>query len=289
MIRVKRINKEDVKPVQFINEVEDTRPVKGRDIFPEIYANIFFCARKKSGKSCAIYHTIKYCATTETRVIAFVSTLNRDPTWRSIEDLCEKMGVPFDGYTSIKDPETKEDILDTIVKTLEATSEKPASDTIAAASSKQLIVMDSDPAPESKKKKKKPKEKAPKIIFIFDDLSGELQAPSVTQLMKKNRQFKSKLIIASQYWNDVSLQARKQIDYVLLYRGLAQSLAKLEDIYKNCDLSVPFEVFVQIYRYCTAVKFHFMWIDVVNSEFRKDFSHRIELPKDDANDPDRQA
>lgn len=289
MIRVKRINKEAVKAVKFIDEEEDKRPVKGADIFPEIYANIFLCARKKSGKSCVIYHTIQHCATTETRVIAFSSMLNRDPTWRAIEDLCKTMKIQFDGFTSIKDPETKEDILDTIVKTLEATSEKVET-AAAAAPSKQLIITDSDPAPESKNsRRKRPKEKAPKIIFIFDDLSGELKAPSVTQLMKKNRHLKSKLIIASQYWNDVDLQARKQIDYVLLYRGLAQSLDKLEDIYKNCDLSVPFEVFVQIYRYCTAVKFHFMWIDVVNSEFRKDFSHKIELPKDDADEPDRQA
>ena len=67
MIRIKRINKEDVKPVRFHDEVDDPRPIKGRDIFPEIYANIFFCARKKSGKSCAIFHTIQHCATRKTR------------------------------------------------------------------------------------------------------------------------------------------------------------------------------------------------------------------------------
>ena len=286
MIRVKLINKEDVQPVAFINDVEDKRPVKGRDIFPEIYANIFFCARKKSGKSCAIYHTIKHCATTETRVIAFVSTLNRDRTWASIEELCNQMKVSFTGFTSIKDPETKEDILDTIVKELEATSEVQAQEEEEAAPRPaSALIMQDDEEPRAQKKKKRPKEKAPRIIFVFDDLSGELESPSVTALMKKNRHFKTKVIIASQYWNDVSLQARKQIDYVLLYKGLAQSLAKLEDIYKNCDLSIPFELFVKLYRFCTAEHYHFMWIDVVNSEFRKDFSHKIEIPKDTDDDP----
>ena len=55
-------------------------------------------------------------------MIAFCSTIHRDPSWRSIQKLCEDMKVDFTGYTSIKDPETKEDILDTIVKTLEQSS-----------------------------------------------------------------------------------------------------------------------------------------------------------------------
>ena len=83
--------------------------------------------------------------------------------------------------------------------------------------------------------------------------------------------------MSSQYWNDIPLQGRKQIDYVLLYRGLSQSLTKLEDIYKNLDLSIPFELFVELYRFCTAQRFNFMYIDVVNSMFRKNFSHLIQL------------
>jgi len=285
MIKVKRINKEDVTPVKFVDVVEDPRPIKGRDIFPEIYANIFFCARKKSGKSCAIHHTIKNCATSETRVIAFVSTLHRDPTWRSIQKLCQDMNVDFTGYTSIKDPETKEDILDTIVKHLEQTTgdEKEADD--IDRTKPGIILCADDLAPHSKSRKpKRPKEQAQKIIFVFDDLSGELQTPSFTSFLKKNRQFKAKTIIASQYWNDIALQARKQLDYVLLYRGLAQSLDKLTDIYKNCDLSIKFDMFLDIYRFCTKERFHFMYIDVVNSEFRRDFSHKLELPKEHEDD-----
>jgi len=287
MIKVKRINKEDVTPVKFVDVVEDLRPVRGRDIFPEIYANSFFCARKKSGKSCAIYHTIKNCATSETRVIAFVSTLHRDPTWRSIQKLCQDMKVDFTGYTSIKDPETKEDILDTIVKHLEQTTGEDKEE--EEARPKQGIILCADDLIQhsGQRKRKKPKERAPKIIFIFDDLSGELQSPSVTVLLKKNRHFMCKVLMASQYWNDIALQARKQIDYVLLYRGLAQSLDKLTDIYKNCDLSVKFDMFLDIYRFCTKEKYHFMYIDVVNSEFRRDFSHKLELPKENEDEDER--
>lgn len=284
MIGLKRINKEDVKPVKFIDEVDDPRPVRGRDLFPEVYANIFFCARKKSGKSCAIAHIIDKCSTIETRVIAFVSTLRRDPTWRTIEAMCQEKRIDFTGYTSIKDEATKEDILGTIVRTLEETTgeDKEKEENSTQLPRHCIARINEDMVLE--KKPKKPKEKAPKIIFVFDDLSGELQSPSVTQLLKKNRHFKCKVLMSSQYWNDIPLQGRKQIDYVLLYRGLSQSLSKLEDIYKNLDLSIPFELFVELYRFCTAKRFNFMYIDVVNSQFRKNFSHAIQLPNEEERD-----
>jgi hypothetical protein len=107
--------------------------------------------------------------------------------------------------------------------------------------------------------------------------------------MKKNRWFKSKILIASQYWNDIDLQARKQIDYVLLYRGLAKSLNKLQEIYRNCDLDVPFEMFLELYRYATAKKHHFLYINVVDSTFRKYFTHELHVPNDDDDEePERE-
>ena len=314
MIKIERINKEDVQAVEFVDEKKDHREVLGKDLFSEQYANIFFCARKKSGKSCAIAHIIDKCANSETRIIAFVSTLNRDPTWRAIEKSCAKRNIPFTGYTSLKDELTKTDILADIVMTLEESTGEEKAEERHEIGTRSVAYMNEwsslhEPKPRcmallnvlddprtNPQKKKKEKYKAPKLIFIFDDLSGELLSPSVTQLLKKNRHFKCKTLISSQYFNDLSLPARKQLDYVLLYRGLAQSIDKMRDIYRNLDLSVPFETFVQVYRYCTAKpkkkegqdakewarkNYSFMYIDVVNSEFRKNFSHRIVLPAED--------
>lgn len=282
-LKIEQINQEVVKPVKFINEDEDKRPVAGANLFPEIYANIFLCARKKSGKSCVIYKTIEDCATSETRVIAFVSTLLRDPTWAAIEDLCKKKKVKFTGFTSIKDPSTGEDILDGIVHMLEDTPEEKPANKIPS-----MPVFGLGLKPD-KEKDKRPKEKAPKIIFIFDDLSQEISSPSLTALMKKNRQFRTKIVIASQNWNDLQLQARKQIDYILLWPGFKQSLGKLEEIYRNADLSIPLDLFINLYRFCTRQLHHFMWIDVVHSEFRKDFSHKIVIPKEGDNEEEPEA
>jgi hypothetical protein len=131
------------------------------------------------------------------------------------------------------------------------------------------------------KKRKPPKYRAPKFIFCFDDIGDELQYPSVTTLMKKNRHFKCKLLIASQNFNDLALQARKQLDYFLVWKGFGSSKAKLEEIYRNLDLSVSFPTFVGLYRFATKEKYCWLYVDVVYSLFRKNFSHALEPPKEE--------
>ena len=290
-LSIKRINNEEVKPVKFVEEDKDKRPIAGASIFPEIYSTIFFCARKKSGKTCAVAHIIDKCAIKETKVIAFVSTLHRDPTWRAIEHMCEKKGIDFTGYTSIRDDSSKEDILGTIMTTLEEIRHDE-NDKLKESSQPQAIADlptlgyddESSIATSKQKKPKKPKFKGPEIIFVFDDLSGELQTPSLVQLLKKNRHFRCKVLISSQYWNDIPLQGRRQMDYVLLFKGLSQSPGKLKEIYDNCDLPVPFEVFTGIYKFCTAERFNFMYLNVPQGEFRKNFTYRIDLPKEHQED-----
>ena len=71
MIKVRKVNNEEVKPVQV---QIDTRKVKGMDISTEAYANIFLCAKKKSGKTSAIFHMLKEFAGKDTTIYAFVST-----------------------------------------------------------------------------------------------------------------------------------------------------------------------------------------------------------------------
>ena len=283
-LSIKRINNEDVKPVESVEVDKDKRPVAGASLFPEIYSNIFFCARKKSGKTCAIAHIIDKCATKETRIIAFVATIHRDPTWRAIEQMCEKKGIEFTAYTSIKDTHTREDILQSIVDVLKAEHEARLSgeDTEPQNTIADLPTLGYEHDTidiKRQRKPRKPKFKAPQIIFVFDDLSGELKTPSLIELLKMHRHFKSKVIISSQYWNDIALDGRKQIDYVLLFKGLGQSIAKLKEIYDNCDPPVSFEVFLDIYRFCTAEQFNFMYI-TRSGEFRKNFTFQIGVPKE---------
>jgi hypothetical protein len=56
-IILKQTNNQIVKAIPIPNV--DTRPIKGFDLIQELYANIFLCARKKSGKTSVIFKLIK--------------------------------------------------------------------------------------------------------------------------------------------------------------------------------------------------------------------------------------
>jgi hypothetical protein len=112
---------------------------------------------------------------------------------------------------------------------------------------------------EIKIKKRKPKYVAPKYIFIFDDLSSELKDPIISQLVKKHRHFKSKVILSSQYILDIDQQSRRQMDYFILFGGINKD--KLNMIYVNADLSISEDEFNKLYHYATTEKYNFLYMN----------------------------
>ena len=60
MISLKQINKQYVEAIPIPDE--DLRPILGADIVEEVYSNIFLCARKKSGKTSAVFKILKECS-----------------------------------------------------------------------------------------------------------------------------------------------------------------------------------------------------------------------------------
>ena len=82
MFSLQQINKQKVKAIPIPDE--DKRPIKGFDICEEVYANIFLCAKKNSGKTSAIFKIAKECATKKTVVIIFCSTAYKDKNWIEI-------------------------------------------------------------------------------------------------------------------------------------------------------------------------------------------------------------
>jgi hypothetical protein len=49
----------------------------------------------------------------------------------------------------------------------------------------------------------------------------------------------------------------------------------LEQIYRNADLSVSFEEFVEMYRFATLRPFSFLYIDTRNNQYRVNFNKQI--------------
>ena len=124
-----------------------------------------------------------------------------------------------------------------------------------------------------KKKQHKSRYLAPEYIFIFDDLGASLRDKMIDSLLKVNRHYKAKVILSSQYVNDLSPQSRLQLDYILLFQNLPEQ--KLQEIYVGSDLSIDYDKFYELYKIATYKKYNFFYIDVRNETFRINFNTSI--------------
>eukprot|EP00732_Lithocolla_globosa_P000073 Lithocolla_globosa_v1_NODE_13_length_10672_cov_64.188000.p5 type:complete len:234 gc:universal NODE_13_length_10672_cov_64.188000:4399-3698(-) len=221
--------------------------IRGYDLLPDIYCNVFLCAKKKSGKTSSIFNIIKHCCDKESNVIIFSSTVEKDFAWIQIREFLDKKEIPSEYHTSFH--EDGRHLLSELIETLRSEKEEIE-----------------EPEPEEEPtlreimfgekhitvKKKKPKKISQKYMIIIDDLSLELKDPYVASLLKTNRHFKSKVIISSQWVNDVAPMGRRQFDYVLLFGGINKE--KMEQVFINSDLNIEFDEFMKLYKDATSEK-----------------------------------
>jgi hypothetical protein len=306
-ITIKKINNIHVVPMKVGGSL-DTRPVLGEELFPEVYANIFLCARKKSGKTVVIQHILKAVTGKTTGIIVFCSTVNKDDNWISIKRWAERKKVPLQIHTSIRDG--KADALDVFMHYLEKQAAERELDDIEDEQEGKGKPMfdyeddeqsgsddgyeddesdDDEKGPmikgmfetETKIKKMfatkhrtsiKPEEKfqTPEYIIVLDDLSHELKLPSLVSLLKKNRHYRCKVILSSQYVHDLKPESIKQMDYLLLFKGMDDT--KLQKILTDADLSVDFNELKEMYEKATEKPFGFLYIDVRNDAFKRNFN-----------------
>jgi hypothetical protein len=141
---------------------------------------------------------------------------------------------------------------------------------------KFCIKCDDDEAEDNpKKKKKRPKYRAPEYIIVLDDLSAELKSRSLVALLKMNRHFKAKIIISSQYLNDLVPESIKQLDVFCLFKSFTDD--KLFEIWQKTDLSIEFSVFEKLYKDATKEKYSFLYVDTRHDEYRKQFNIKYDL------------
>jgi hypothetical protein len=276
MIRVSQINKQIIKTVPQLTEI-DNRHIKGCKLFNEIYSNIFCVAKKKSGKTSVIYNIVKECAGRDTAVVVFCSTLYKDANWKSIQKYCQTNNIKFIGHTSlIEDGINRlDELVDGLQNEAKAEREEEEKKPNEKIRKKCSIIMCQEDTDEEDEKPKKTKYRAPDYIIILDDLSTELKNKSVDSLLKKNRHYRSKIIISSQYLNDLNPSSRKQMDYWLIFKG--QPTNKIEAIHRDCDTSLTLENFEKVYKYCTLEKYSFMYVDTTDDIIRRNFNYAIKL------------
>ena len=301
MFSLRKINDKHVKAIPIPDE--DKRPIKGYDICEEVYANIYLCSRKKSGKTCALFKILKECAGKKTKIVVFCSTSYKDKNWIQIRKYFANKGMDIEVFTSIY--EDGVDQLSNLVEELkkeakaendrkegkgETQEEEEEEEEIercddilqrlqqmhlyatGQASREEEINEEESPRKQSAKKSKY---QSPEYIIVFDDLSSELKSRSLLSLLKFNRHFKSKLIISSQWLHDLLPESRKQIDLFLIFKGFPEK--KLQEIYKDCDSGVPFELFYKIYKKSTKYPHSFMYIDTRSDSFRRNFNEQFIL------------
>jgi hypothetical protein len=270
MIRIKKINKHIVTPIN-VPKVEPEM-IKGYDLIPKLYCTIFICAKKESGKTNAIFKILKECTGKKTNVFIISSTVYNDDNYIYITDYFEKKNINISTHTSIQDAN-----LDELINVLEENARKELEDKKKSHEEEKPKLLLNFNEPEVKKKERKEKKVAPEYIFVFDDMSTMLRDKSISALIKKHRHFKCKIICSSQYVNDLAPEARKNIDFWILFGGHSEN--KLDEIYNNCDLQISFPLFNKLYENATSTPFNFLFIDRNKGQFRRNFNHEYEIEK----------
>lgn len=278
----------------------DPERVLGKEMFPELYANIYIAGKKKSGKTQLLYNILKRCANKSTKVQLFSATVDKDPTYKEIARMLKSRGVDFETFDHFID-EDKNDLLAQFIAQAkeeaeaEGREEKPVPQTsrkfvpieearmlfgdelprsqIAkqeAAEAKAEADEAAAAAAKAAKKKQKGKGKlAPEYILCFDDLGEDLRKKSISQLLIKNRHFRCKTIILSQWLSYLRPTAVRQLDYAVLFGGFPTD--KLEELHQKLDISEAPEDFIQRYKNATNEKYSFLTIDIADQTYRTKF------------------
>lgn len=273
-LKTKRINNIIVKAVKPPSN-EDKRPVRGADLFPEADCNILCIAKKKSGKSTVIYKMIKECAGPNTKIIAFGSTIYKDPIWLKIQQLCRKMKIEFIGHMRIGTH------LHDLVAELQIKAMQEEAERLNPKQKKQQspIWYDSESDSDDEDHPRKSKFRSADYFIIVDDLAGELKNPDLLTTITYNRHFHVRIFLSTQYWNHTGKGGRSNLDYALFFPRIPKD--KLEEIHQVLDLSVSYPVFEQMYKQATKVKHHFLYVDLLNNKYRKDFNLEYEDPEEE--------
>jgi hypothetical protein len=266
MISLKQINNQHVRAIPLPSNL-DKRPIKGYDLIEELYANVFLCARKKVGKTTVIYKLIKDCTIKSTVIYIFCSTLFKDEAYIEIRKKIERMGNELHLFTSIY--EDGQDQLDMLIEQLsQQAKEEEDNQEDEEPEDKQDDICERLKNLYQNQKMKKLKRRTVKISTSF------------LKLLKMNRHFKTKIIISSQYINDLLPQSRKMIDVFMIFKGFSEK--KMHEIYRDCDSSLPFDVFYTLYKKATSENKHsFLYIDTRSEKYRVNFHKEFVINTDD--------
>lgn len=255
-MKTTKINNVKVQPI--IGGAVDITKIRGTNLFPSLYPNIFLLGKKRSGKTSVIYKILKSCAGKRTKVFIICATVYKDDTYEAIEKMLDKKGCEVKKYTSIDEK------LSDIITELQRDEREPEKK-----KKESKCIVFGDESDEEEKKEPKDRKISPEYIFILDDLSHTLRNPIIAELMKKNRHFKSMVICSSQNLNDLLPESILQLQYCLMFPHIPKE--KLIEAHKKLDLSTPLNKFLEMYYYATKEQYNFLYVDSMD-KFRQNFN-----------------
>jgi len=271
-MNIEQINDFVVEPLP-IAPLPSVDKIKGSQLFPMLYKNCFIIAPKNSGKSQVLSNILLNTIGKKTNIIFFVSTASKDSTYEALLKRLDDKQINYTVFSSIYDDKGSS-ILDQMINSMLDQPDVP-----------RTTKKKQDPKPDvpqlflnhiPEKREKREKLISPKYIFVFDDLSTELRDPSITRLLKIHRHLKSCVFLSSQRSTDLTPGSFNQLDYCLLFRGYSTNIDRLQAIYQNIDIAIPFEQFLDLYREATKEKYSFLYISK-NGEYRINFNKRFNL------------
>jgi hypothetical protein len=270
MIREEKLkNIGDIRPL-ITGVGNDPSKVKFGEVFANPYNTTFLCAKRKSGKTSTLAEILDKTSTSSTVFWVFCPTTNIDDSWKSILKNLEAKGCQVNVFDSIMDGKRNQlnEIIDDLAKGSENEPQKQVKPM------KKLIcdgVIDVDTTTKTTRKSRKI---SPEHIFVMDDLSHELKNPALYKLLKNGRHLKAAVYLSFQYPNDLLPQGWKNCEYAICFKSFSED--KLEHIHKHLDLTIPIDDFINIYDYVMADKgYDFLFIDVKNELFRKNFNKKL--------------
>jgi hypothetical protein len=263
----RRANKiRTILPIR-IQEVESKH--LGWQLFPDRYCNILILASKKSGKTTALNHIVKNSMNPKDSIKIFASTVFKDPIYDNLIAWCASHNIPADCHEDFREcrinhlkdfmENSRFEDMDDEIQTGKLFLTEP--DVFAVRPLCGAMNMLNLP--------NETKKESSDTTIILDDMGQDLRDISVENLLKTSRHHHSRVIISTQWLNDLRPASVRQLDYILLFRGLPDD--KLIELHKKITTPTPIRDFLNIYRNCTILPYSFMYIDVKRGLYRRNF------------------
>lgn len=268
-MNVSKINDIEIKPIKLPRKKTS---VFGSDILINPYGLTAMIAKTNSGKTNTLYNILEHTVDPKRKsnVVIFCSTIDLDDTYKKIIQLLEKKKCNV--FTHHHFLENGENLIQYYLDIIEQPpdEETEENETTTEKYGRGYVLVKPKKITQRKKKNREPEKLSPKWIFIFDDIPGKDLRNNALNYVMRARHFKIRTFILTQHLSNISPLVRKQIATCLLFRSFSRD--KLQMIYEDLDIEIPFKIFEEIYKYGTKEPYSFLTYDVYQQIFRKNFN-----------------